>query len=160
MVVSKDGPRPYWVHLIWTLYFFINIMMFWWWEFRLGTLDWSLWLYLVVVVYATLFFFISLVVQPGNPDGVSDYKAYYYSRRRWIFGLLIAVALWDFVDTAMKGIDHFLSLSIEYLVFQATLICAAIVAIATANERYHEIFTSVWIVVFIAFMFHNFLVIS
>ena len=32
MVVTKDGPRAYWVHLIWTLYFFIEITMFWWWE--------------------------------------------------------------------------------------------------------------------------------
>ena len=99
MVTTKVGPRPYWVHLVWTFYVFMNIAMFWWWEFRLGTIAWSLSIYLVVITYATLLFFISLLVQPSNLAGIDDYKEYYYSRRQWIFGLLIAISLWDFVDS-------------------------------------------------------------
>ena len=69
MVTDSNGPKPYWVHLIWTLYLFLSIVAFWWWEFRLGSVDWSLTLYLVVVAYATLFFFASLVIQPGSLHG-------------------------------------------------------------------------------------------
>ena len=145
MVVTKDGPRPYWVHLLWTLYFFINIAMFWWWEFRLDTADWSLGLYLVVVAYATLFFFASIVVQPGNLGSVQSYKEYYYLRRGWIFGLLIALALWDFVDTLSKGIDHFLSFGVT-----------SVVAIITANERYHRVFAVVWIITNLSYVSQTF----
>ncbi len=74
MVTTQDGPRPYWVHLVWTFYFFMYTVMFWWWEFRLGTVDWSLSIYLVVITYATLFFFVSLVMQPGTLDGVASYR--------------------------------------------------------------------------------------
>ena len=93
MVTTEDGPRPYWVHLVWTLYFFLLIGMFWWWEFRLGTVEWSLGLYIVVIVYATLLFFVSLVIQPSDTRKITDYKDYFFSNRRWIFGLLIAIWL-------------------------------------------------------------------
>ncbi len=160
MVTTKDGPRPYWVHLVWTFYFFLLIVLFWWWEFRLDTVDWSLPLYLVVIVYATLLFFVSLVVQPSITDQISSYKDYYFSNRGWIFGLLIAIWLWDFVDTLSKGTNHFLNLGTEYLVFNITQIIASVVAIITTNERYHEIFAVVWIVYFVTFMYRTFFIIS
>ena len=160
MVTTKDGPRPYWVHLVWTFYFFLLIVLFWWWEFRLDTVDWSLPLYLVVIIYATLLFFVSLVVQPSITDQISSYKDYYFSNRGWIFGLLIAIWLWDFVDTLSKGANHFLNLGSEYLVFNITQIIASVVAIITTNERYHEIFAVVWIVYFVTFMYRTFFIIS
>ncbi len=160
MVTTKDGPRPYWVHLVWTFYFFLLTVLFWWWEFRLDTVDWSLSLYLVVIIYATLLFFVSLVIQPIITDQISSYKDYYFSNRGWIFGLLIAIWLWDFVDTLSKGTNHFLNLGTEYLVFNITQIIASVVAIITTNERYHEIFAVVWIVYFVSFMYRTFFIIS
>ena len=153
MVVNRDGPRPYWVHLIWTAYFFINIVMFWWWEFRLVEAKWSLTLYLVLIIYATLFFFVSIVIQPGELQGASSYKEYYYSRRRWIFGLLIALVLWDVVDTFSKGFEPVRGVEIEYLLMQASLFTAACVAIASARERYHEVFSVVLITAYLFSMF-------
>jgi hypothetical protein len=160
MVTTKDGPRPYWVHLIWTLYLFMNITMFWWWEFRLSTLDWSLPIYLVVIIYATLFFFASLVVQPTTLDGISSYKEYYYANRRWIFGLFIAYTLWDLVDTAIKGDDHVTGLGTQYLAAVIGFSSASAVAIFTSNERYHKIFAVVWIIYNSVFQFRTFFVID
>jgi hypothetical protein len=160
IVTTQKGPRPYWVHLIWTLYLFLNVSMFWWWEFRLGEVDWSLSIYLVVIIYATLYFFISLVMHPANVDEISSYKDYFYSHRRWIFGLLITIMLWDFVDTSIKGYDHLLSLGNEYLTIQFTFIAACVVAAISPNERYHKIFASVWIIVFPAYQFRTFFVIE
>ncbi len=160
MVTTKDGPRPYWVHLVWTFYLFLLIVAFWWWEFRLDTVDWSLSIYLVVIIYSTLLFFVSLVVQPLITDQISSYKDYYFSHRSWIFGLLIAIWLWDFVDTLSKGTDHFLNLGTEYLVFNITQLTAFAVAIITANERYHEIFAVAWIIIFVTFQYRTFFIIS
>lgn len=160
MVTDKNGPRPYWVHLVWTLYLFLLIGMFWWWEFRLGTVDWSLGLYIVVIVYATLLFFVSLVIQPSDTQGIASYKDYFFSNRQWIFGLLIVIWLWDFVDTYSKGADHFASLSTEYVVYNSSQIVGCAIGIKTRNERYHEIFSIVWIVYFVTWMYRNFFVIS
>jgi len=160
MVTTRDGPRPYWVHLIWTYYLFVNTTMFWWWEFRLSALDWSLSIYLVVIVYATLLFFASLVLQPTNLDGTSSYKEYYYSNRRWIFGLIIAFTLWDFVDSTIKGVDHVLGLGTEYIFILIGVPSACAVAIITPNERYHKIFAMVWIIYYTVFQFRTFFVIN
>ena len=160
MVTAKDGPRPYWVHLVWTLYLFQLLVLFWWWEFQLGTVDWSLWLYIVVIIYATLLFFISLVIQPSDTGQITSYKDYFFSNRRWIFGLLIAIWLWDYVDTYSKGASHFASLGTEYLIYNTGQLIACAVAIKTTNERYHEIFAVVWMVYFVTWMYRNFFVIS
>ena len=160
MVTDSNGPIPYWVHLIWTLYLFLSIVAFWWWEFRLGSVDWSLTLYLVVVAYATLFFFASLVIQPGSLHGVGSYKEYFYLRRRWIFSLIIALALWDFVDTYMKGPEHFSSLGLGYVAIMAGVTIGSIIAIITTNERYHKIFAVAWILSWSGFLYRNFFVIN
>ena len=160
MVTTKDGPRPYWVHLIWTFYFFLLIVLFWWWEFRLDVVEWSLWLYLVVIIYATLLFFVSLVIQPSTMDHIASYKDYYFANRRWIFSLLIAIWLWDFVDTFAKGTNHFLNLGTEYLIFNITQLTGSAVAIITANERYHQIYAVALLVYFVTFMYRTFFVIS
>ena len=160
MVTTEDGPRPYWVHLVWTFYLFLLIGMFWWWEFSLGTVEWSLAIYIVVIVYATLLFFVSLVIQPSETREIINYKDYFFSNRRWIFGLLMTIWLWDFVDTFAKGTDHFASLSIEYLVYNTSQIVGCAIGIKTANERYHEIFSVVFIVYFVTWMYRNFFVIN
>lgn len=149
MVTNKDGPRPYWVHLAWTLYLFIYITAFWWWEFQLNSVTWSLPIYFVLITYATLLFFASLVVQPGNVIGVSSYKDYYYRNRHWFFGLLIAITLWDFVDTFSKSVSHVSDLGVAYVAIQTGNLIGSAVAMSTRNELYHEIFAIAWVLLLI-----------
>ena len=146
IVTTKDGPRPYWVHLVWTMFFFIYISMFWWWEFQLDSAEWSLGLYGVVIVYATLLFFVSLILHPSNLDGIQSYKEYYYSNRRWLFGLLIAIQLWDYVDTLAKGVDHMFELGFQFQFNHLGVIAASIIAMFTVNERFHKINAVVWLI--------------
>jgi len=47
------------------------------------------------------------------PDG-ANLERYYYSRRKWFFGLLIAVYIIDSADTLAKGWDYALNLGLEY----------------------------------------------
>jgi len=159
MVTSKDA-RPYWVHLVWTFYLFLLLVAFWWWEFQLESINWSLSIYLVVIIYATLLFFVSLVIQPLKTEQISSFKDYYFSHRRWIFGLLIAIWLWDFVDTLSKGTDHFFDLGIEYLVFNITQLTIFSVASITANERAHEFFAVACLIIFATFQYRFFFILS
>jgi len=160
MVTTKNGPRPYWVHLAWTFYLFIFFTMFWWWEFQLSTVEWSLTIYSVLIIYATLLFFISLVVQPGELVGVASYKEYYYLNRHWLFGLLLAITLWDFVDTYSKGVAHISELGVTYLPVQIGTIIGCVFAIATQSETYHKIFATMWILVSIANLAYLFFIVG
>jgi hypothetical protein len=113
-----------------------------------------------VILYATLLFFVSLVIQPSDTHKITNFKDYFYSNRRWIFGLLIAIWLWDFVDTYSKGADHFASLSTEYMVYNASQIVGCVIGIKTANERYHEIFSVIFVIYFVTWMYRTFFVMS
>lgn len=160
MVTADRGPRPYWIHLVWTLYFFLLTVLFWWWEFRLNVVDWSLTIYLVVIVYATLLFFVSVVVQPGAISHITDYREYFYSKRRWIFGLFVATWLWDFVDTLAKGATHFSELGSVYVATNATQMSFAVVAMFTTNERFHGTFAVLCLTVLVTFQFRTFFIVS
>jgi len=160
IVTTKDGPRPYWVHLVWTMYFFMFIALFWWWEFRLDSAQWSLGLYGVVIVYATLLFFVSLILHPSSLDGIQSYKEYYYSNRRWLFGLLIAIQLWDYVDTLAKGVDHMFELGLFFQFNHLGLIATSMVAMVTANEKFHKINAVFWIIAYTGGFVQSFNVIS
>jgi hypothetical protein len=107
-----------------------------------------------------LLFFVSLVIQPSIMDHIASYKDYYFANRRWIFGLLIAIWLWDFVDTIAKGTNHFLNLGTEYPIFNVTHLTGSAVAIITTNGRYHQIYAVVLIFYFVTFMYRTFFVIS
>jgi hypothetical protein len=139
MVTDRDGPRPYWIHLVWTAYFFLYILAFWWWEFQFASIEWSFSLYLMIAIYATLLFFVSIILHPSSLNGVRSYKEYYYLNRRWLFGLLIAITLWDIVDTLFKGADYLLSLGWNWRLQHVGLVLMSIVGIATAKERYHQV---------------------
>ena len=134
IVTDEDSPPVYWVHLLWTLYLFLYTTLFWWWEFQLLSVEWSLSLYLVLVVYSTMLYFASLIIQPGNVQGISDFKSYYFAKRGAIYGTWIAVTLWDKVDTLAKGSEHFLELGLTYYVGQSIALVGSLLAIFTKNE--------------------------
>ncbi len=156
MVTTEDSPKPYWVHLVWTLYFFLLTVLFWWWEFRLETVEWSLSIYLVVIVYATLLFFVSIVIQPVQTKEIGSYKEYYFANRRWIFGLYIAIWLWDFVDTVSKGTAHFTDLGMPYVATNLTQITIAAIALVSTNERLHEVIAILCLAIFVTFQNRTF----
>ena len=150
MATTPDGPRPYWVHLVWTLWLFVFVMGFWWFELGLRNVTWNIAIYYVWIIYATLVFFASLIVQPNDLGGMSSYKEYYYRNRGWFFGLVIAFSLWDFVDTIVKGVSYFSDLGVYYLATMMTRIVGSAIAMATKNERYHQIFVILILLIEIA----------
>jgi hypothetical protein len=74
--------------------------------------------------------------------------------------LIIAASLWDFLDTYVKGAGHFESLGTVYPAIMATVIIGGVIAIITTNERYHKIFSVVWLLSWSSFMYQNFFVID
>ncbi len=160
ITTDKAGPKPYWVHLVWTFYLFFYITMFWWWEFQLVSSQWSLSLYVVLIAYATLLFFASLVIQPSNLEGIDSFKDYYFEKRRVIYGTFIGINIWDVVDTLAKGVVHLTELGTVYVAGTALNLVLAIAAIFIANERFHQIVVVVLSATFTANMITLFAVIE
>lgn len=137
----QERTRAYWVHLVWVGYAFILAIFWWWWEFKYREVEtWTFALFLFVIAFAFLLYLMCGFLFPKNIGEYGDFKTYFYSRRAWFFGVLVIFLGVDLIDTALKGMDYFIGLGLEYVVTVPVLILAAITGAIVRNERYHAAF--------------------
>ena len=138
LIQHPDKARLYWVHLLWVGYLFFTLVFWWWWEFRLGTLEaWTFQIYLFVVFYAFLLFLASALLFPVSMEGYASFRDYFYSRRRWFFGLIALTYIVDVGDTLIKGQGHMAELGAEYVLTTLLQFILCVIAMWTRNERFH-----------------------
>lgn len=157
-LISNPGTtRVYWVHLVWSFYIFLFMVFFWWWQFRLNTVEeWTFYLYMYVIFYAVLLYMLCVILFPR--EFPTDFREYFFVRRRWFFGLLIVSFVVDVGDTLLKGRDHFVSLGLQYVVAIIVFIALFAVAIISRNARFHATFavgTCVYQVIWILRLFYT-----
>jgi hypothetical protein len=149
--------KTYWVHLAWVAATFLRAIFWWWFEFRLSkTAEWTFTLYAFVLAYAFLIYLWCALLFPRDLVGYDGFKDYFYSRRRWFFGIGLAGQAIDLVDTLLKGMDHFHSLGPSYVIALATISVLLMIAMWTRNERYHgafAIFAVAYLIVYPWFVF-------
>jgi hypothetical protein len=103
------------LHLGWAASLLLWVVHFWWWEFRLASIQqWTFARYLFIILYAILFYLMCKLLFPDDIKEYSGYEEYFLSRRRWFFGLLAATFVADYVDTSMKGAEYLHSFGMEY----------------------------------------------
>jgi hypothetical protein len=105
-LIQHPGRSPIWsVHLGWVAWALLNVVTFWWWEFRLSFVQhWTFALYIFVCVYASMYYFLSALLFPQDLDEYQGYQDYFLSRRRWFFGFVALTEALDVVDTLIKGV--------------------------------------------------------
>lgn len=135
IVENPRGSKIWWVHLVWVAHTGLLSVFWWWFEFGLRrTPIWTFQLYAFVLGYAFLIYLICTILFPTDLPG-RDFKEYFLSRRRWFFGMLIALLIVDVIDTLSKGAAHFASLGLEYPLSQAALALLCIVGIISRRDR-------------------------
>ena len=141
LMVHRARRHVYWTHLVWTLFVFLYLLHFWWWQFRLSyTVTWDVEIYVFITFYALVLYLLCAFTLPERVDDDADYREHFYSRRRWFFGLLAGVFAMDFIDTWTKGAAYFESLGPEYIVRNVAYIVLSLVAMKTTNSRFHGVF--------------------
>jgi len=141
-LIQHPGRKQlYWVHLVWVVYTFYTIIFWWWWEFRFVQVEvWTFPLYLFVISFALVLYLLCVLLFPSELGEYAGFKGYFYSRRRWFFGLLTLFFLFDFLDTWLKGSDYFFSLGTEYMVSSIAQPTGCVIGMFSKNERYHSVF--------------------
>ncbi len=104
-VASQDRP----LHLSlayfsWLGVVFVWTVLFWWWEFGFGELvtNWTVGLYLFLVLYAVALFSMAAIMVPRTWDSVDDLAKYFLQRRRWFYTLLAVANGLDVLDSYLK----------------------------------------------------------
>ena len=95
---------------------------------------WTFELYVFVQGFAVVLYLICAVILPSELGRYATYGAYYYSRGRWIFGLLLLFSLMDFADTPVKGRAHLASLDWPYLAVVVRRSALLLAAMKTRNS--------------------------
>src|SRR5262245_31446674 len=92
------------IHLGWVAWTLLHVITFWWWEFNLSLIPrWNFGLYFFIVIYSSMYFFLSVLLFPEDLRGYQGYQDYFLSRRVWIFGFVALTLGLDLVDTWIKG---------------------------------------------------------
>lgn len=137
----QERTRAYWVHLVWVGWAFIQAIFWWWWEFRFSEVDaWTFPLFLFVIGYAFLLYLMCGFLFPKSIDKYGDFRSYFYARRTWFFSVLAAFFAVDLMDTALKGMDYFRGLGLEYIIATPVLLVGALVGALIKHERFHQAF--------------------
>ena len=124
------------------------------WEFRLGKVPQLTFpLYLFVVVYAVLLYLLCALLFPDEMSDYDGFESYFYSRRKWIFGVLAALFAVDVLDTLIKGTAYLHTLGILYYVRTVAYIVLSLVATKTTNRKFHAAFAVLGTVFEIVFIF-------
>src|SRR5689334_2472800 len=157
MVQEPERKKLYWVHLLWIVLMFHNALFWWWWEFGLSRLEqWTFELYLFVLYFAVLLYLICAILVPSGLGGYADYRAYYFARRRWLFGLLLTFSLLDFADSALKGWAHLQGLGWPYFASVAVRSVLMLVAFKSRSEKVHGVIVILFLLNLALLAFLNF----
>lgn len=164
--VSRIVQHPrkfkiYWVHLVWTLFLFLYLIHFWWWEFYLQKVaQWTFPLYFFIAMYATLLYLLCSLFYPDEMTEYDGYRGYYYSRRQWIFTLMTLLFIADIIDTVIKGSDYRARLGLVFETRTAAYLLLSALAIRIRNPRYHAFIAVFALAVEILLIFRFYLTIQ
>jgi hypothetical protein len=83
MVQHPKEYKVYWVHLLWSLFVFLYLIHFWWWEYRLQVIpQWTFPLYFFISMYAVIQYLLCVLLFPEEMADYNGFKEYFYSRRQ------------------------------------------------------------------------------
>jgi len=139
VVEHPKSLQLYWVHLVWVVFAFLYVISFWWWEYWLEKLpSWNFPLYLFVTLYGVFLYFFCALLMPNDLTGYKGFRDYFYSRRRWLFGVMAAIYVFDWIDSLIKAQQ--LPMLGSYYGIVLVFLVGSIIAIKTQNERFHAAF--------------------
>ena len=96
--------------------------------------------YLFVIGYIILYYVLCALLFPDDLSDYDGYANYFYSRKKWFFGVLALLYAAYIVDTLIKGKAYSAHLHWEYPVRNVIHIILCLVAIKVNNRKFHACF--------------------
>lgn len=140
MINFRDQRRPDAVHLIWSAAVFWTLVLNWWLFFESQEVSvWSFDYYMIVVVWAVLFFLLAVLLFPPDLEGDADYREVFERNRTWFMGLFASTSLADIALTALRG-DVFDPPI--YLPFTLHFAALGLLGVFVKSRRFHLVLAS------------------
>jgi len=131
-------------HAAWLIHTFLWLVLFWWWQFRLEVIwgeEWSIGVYLFLVMYAVVLFLLAVLLVPRSWDGVTDLDDFFLRRRAWFYSAWIVGVLLDLADGWLKGGGDYVfgELGVWVLTYLGAAPLVGIAGLRIRSVRYHAV---------------------
>jgi len=152
-IQHPTGAKVSWIHLGWVAVMLISLVHFWWWEFWLSAIKhWTFEIYVLLFGYTIVLYLLCTLLFPDDIKEYAGYEDYFFSRRKWFFGLLGLTFVFDMADTLVKGPGHIDQFGHEYWARTSAYFVLCGIAMITPNRKFHSVFAlgtliyqSIWI---------------
>lgn len=155
IIEHPRAKKLWWVHLGWVAWAIFFVISFWWWEFHLSQIgNWTIWKYFFLFGYSGLYFLVCAILFPSSLEGYDGYQDYLISRRRWFFGFIAAITVFDLGDGLLKGADYLTALGPRYAFHIAWLLVLAIAGALTRRPAAHAAILILALIELLGWSFH------
>ncbi|HWK07576.1 MAG TPA: hypothetical protein VNS58_28285 [Puia sp.] len=153
LIQHPGREKPYLVHLLWSLYLFLVLVHFWWWEYQLKVITtWVFGEYFFVIGYIITYYVLCALLFPDDLKDFDGYEDYFYKKKTWFFSVLAISFLADTLDTLIKGKEYFLISSVEYPIRITLHVGLCLLAIWINNKRFHLILVILFLLYELSFI--------
>lgn len=126
------------LHLLWLGSLLLELILFWWWQFALHSLQiWTFGIVLFILIYAITLFLMAALLAADNIGEYAGYEDFFLKRRHWFFGLLAATFVLDIIDTYIKGRSHWASFDWSYFIQVPVGLALCLLAWKSSDKRVH-----------------------
>ncbi len=134
---SLATDRRYWVHAAWVAVKLTNPITFWWgiWGYR-DVATWNIVSFTLAVAWPVVLYLQVTGLVTRQPELITDWRAHFYSQRRWFFGANICLNLLPFGVRLLLELDPLAGPS---GIARIVVLTFSIVGIATDNAKAHGI---------------------
>jgi hypothetical protein len=153
IIHMRHTVRIYWVHIVWTANVLVYVLAVWWgmfWWNRLQT--WSIEEFLFITIYSIVIFMLAAMLYPREvPEGL-DFETYFFTNKRWFFGIYLTATLLDVVETVSKGVIGLRPVPMEYVIYIPVVLAICATALITKRRRLHEVLGVAWLVCSLSYL--------
>ncbi|MDX2191625.1 MAG: hypothetical protein SFY32_17365 [Bacteroidota bacterium] len=150
LIRNRENVKIYWLHLGWTINFFTQLMVNWWWLWgnRIKLTE-NILYFFYTLVSPMVFYFISVFIFPNiKNDKTLDFKAYYYKNLKNIFGMFCLLMITYFFNNVFLRNQGLLSFDNVYcysgLIF-------GLLYLTIKNEIFHIVSFFAGFIVFVTY---------
>jgi hypothetical protein len=112
-------------------------------------------LFLFVLIHAVASYLLCAILYPSAEKN-EHFKDIYFARRKWFFGLLALMMILDIIDTNWKASFGLEGFGAFHVFVWGAIIIGSLVAARTSNQRFHEVWAIVFLVLMSTFEYMNF----
>jgi hypothetical protein len=134
------------IHVIWTANILLWLVSYWWFTYTLASVaQWTIPLFLWVLVYGALIFFLIALLYPENLDSDTGLFSHFMGTRRWFFGTFIGLGVVDIADVWVKMYYGVPPPPMQtYSMLMIAWFSVGIIGAYTGNPAIHRIIAYLW----------------